>query len=811
MGRSLLNDAEAGGFTLLPGKSEIDVRVLEFVKAHKNDYDEVGQSQNFWVDFFNIFGRTIRPDAQFERRMRDDVAKEPRPSERIDLFWENILLIEQKSAKVDIKEAVKEAFYYYNNILEDKQPRYVLGCNFKTFHLYEAGGSDWKFDIEDLPKNLGLFEFMRIGAPVSTMVETPVNRKAAELMGKMYKKFKENNYDEDDLQLLLVRLAYCYFADDTGLFGEKGAFINWFRGVTDAPGKSAGPYLMQFFKILDKPVDKRQTTEKEFASFPYVNGGLFSDDIDTPVFDADLRQFVIDCGRNFNWDSISPAIFGNLFQGVMGSDTRHDSGAHYTTKDNIMRVIWPLFLERYWKEFEMIKNGPSKKEALREFQERLGNLEFFDPACGSGNFLIVAYEQLRELEIDLLKERWGDVPEEDRKSVEKMSEIKVEQFHGIEIHPFAVKIAQTSLWMMDHLMNKKLAAEFGKVYANLPLPDIKNIHEGDALEMDWNKVVESSDCSYVFGNPPFIGSKPMSADQKEQTVRITGSGQLDYVSNWFVKAGEYVNPRTPIGFVATNSITQGEQVGDLWSKLYELGLDIIFAYESFKWDSDAKEKAKVIVVVLGLSKDPEPGGKRIFSYDGKALIGKNHKYISPYIIGADVKLPIVHESSSSMNNLPEMKMGSKPIDGGNYIFTDEEKDEFLKKEPKADKFIRRFIDANGYINGKQRWILALHGISPDILEKLPEIKKRYLAVKEYRQKSTAPTTRDLDPAEYHLNVLPKNKFIIIPRTSSKRRNYVPMGFLEPPSIPADATMIIPDTNDGLFGLLTLQIFERHGI
>lgn len=812
MRRSSSGNPETGSenrFVLLPDQSEIDVRVAEFVRNHNDDSDEISQSQNFWIDFFSIFGRTVRPDAQFERHMRDDIAKEPRPSERMDLFWENILLIEQKSSHVDVEESVHEAFYYHNNTHEHKQARYVLGCNFKEFHLYEPNKKkDWKFGIKDLPKKLELFEFMRIGAPVSMIIETPVNRKATELMGKIYDEFVENNYDENDLQLLLVRLAYCYFADDTGLFGKKDAFLEWFSDITNATGKDAGPQLIQFFEILDKPIDKRQTTQKEFNSFPYVNGKLFSDTISTPVFDSDSRQLLIDVGR-FNWSFISPAIFGNLFQGVMKPDLRHDLGAHYTAKDNIMRVIWPLFLEKYWKEFESIKNGPDKKIALLQFQKRLSKLEFLDPACGSGNFLIVAYEQLRELEIDILKEVYCDVPEHDRPAVERMSLIGVNQFHGIEIHPFAVRIAQTSLWMMDHLMNKKLAAEFGRVFAKLPLDDIQNIHQCDALEKDWNEVVESSKCSYVFGNPPFIGAKKMKSGSKEkiQTEEITGSGQLDYVSNWFVKAGKYVGDNTPIGFVATNSITQGEQVGKLWPIIYDLGLDMVFAYESFKWDSEAKGKARVWVVIIGLSKNPKLGGKRIFNYDGKALIAQNFRYISPYIIGSDKKLPIVTESSQTLNSLPNMKMGSKPIDGGNYIFKEEQMRKFLQKEPRAKKYLRPYVGAKELIEGYNRWILSFHDIELTQIKKIPMLWERVNAVRSVRKASSAEGTRKLGdtPTIYHLNVLPTSPFLVIPGVSSERRDYIPIDYLEPPIIPNNRLWVLENDDLAIFGLLTSKM------
>lgn len=797
-------------FMVLPGKSEIDVRVAEFIKNHKDDKIESSQSQNFWIDFFKIFGRSIRPDAQFERHMREDIAITPEPSKSMDLFWDNTLLIEQKGAESDVSAAVKQGFEYYYNILYHKKPRYVLGCNFKTFHLFEPTGKEnWKFNIEDLPNQLGRFEFMRIGGNEPAGVETPVNLEATEQMGMIYDWLNENECDPNEIQIILVRLAYCFFADDTGLFRQKNVFHRWF-GETDVTGKGAGLHLNRLFEMLNTKINDRPIiAKKEFVDFPYVNGGLFAERINSFDMDNTIRQKILKVSA-FDWSAISPAIFGNLFQGLMNPKTRHDLGAHYTSKDNIMKVIYPLFLRKLWDEFDDIKSGSNKHEALGEFQERLSKLCFFDPACGSGNFLIVAYEQLRELELDILNEMWSKVPESERPSVTDMSKIKVENFYGIEIHPFAARIAQTSIWMMDHLMNKKLSAEFGHVYTRLPLTEIKNIHQGDALEMDWNKVLDSSRCSYIFGNPPFGGSKNIQPEQREQLQKIAEKynmgGTMDYVSGWFVKAGEYVGDHTQVGFVATTGISQGEQVYQIWPTLFDLGFEIVFAYEGFKWNSEARKKAQVHVVIFGLSKKPRPGKRRIFRYEDNSLVSDGFDYINPYIIGSKKRLPMVKETSRQINGLRDMKMGSKPIDDGNFIFnTDEEKTEFLKSEPGAAKYIKPYVTAENYISGKTRWILSLHGANPNELAKCPEIQKRVELVRKYRQTSPDEGTRNLDPKFYHLNVIPTNPFLIIPLHTSSNRDYVPVGFLEPPNIPSNATMIIEDATHTLFGLITSKM------
>ena len=478
-----------------------------------------------------------------------------------------------------------------------------------------------------------------------------------------------------------------------------------------------------------------------------------------------------------------------MFQWVMSADDRRRAGAHYTTEENIMRVIRPLFLDGLYEELDDIMAGAmDRSAALERFQNKLAGLRFLDPACGSGNFLAIAYRELRRLELKVILELHD--PRTQRLDVDGLSKVNVHQFYGMELHAFPARIAEISLWMTDHLMNRELGKRYGLAYARIPLERSPNIRCCDALETDWNNVLPAKECDYILGNPPFGGSKVMTAQQREQIRRIANlggsGGTLDYVAAWFIKAAQYTesNHQTRIGFVATNSITQGEQVGQLWPSLLDrYGLNIEFAYKSFKWGSEAPGMAHVHVVIIGLAREADR--RRLFHVDVDEGIDDNPPRISPYLLGA-VCVRVVRESSRQLNGLPTMRMGSKPIDGGRYIFTDEERGEFLRTEPGAEPYMRPYIGAEEYINGKRRWILALHGIEPAELRRLPHTTKRVGDVKAVRLASSALSTRKLadTPTIYHLNVIPDGPFLFIPSVSSEKRRYIPIGYLEPPTIRA---------------------------
>ena len=608
---------------------------------------------------------------------------------------------------------------------------------------------------------------------------------------------------------------FCLFADDTGVFEPRDIFLDYIETRTGEDGAHLGAQLAELFQILNTPEGERLTTrDEDLVRFPYINGDLFDGFLRIPAFDAQMREKLLDACR-FDWSGISPAIFGALFQSVMDPEERRARGAHYTTEKNILKVIEPLFMDDLRAEFEQAKaRRAGRLAALRRFQAKLGRLTFFDPACGCGNFLIIAYRELRILEIEVLKKIYPDGNVD--LVAGGLSVIDVDQFYGIEIGEFPARIAETALWMMDHIMNNRLSREFGQIYVRIPLEKSPNIIHGDALESSWESLLQSKDCSFVLGNPPFVGAKFQTDEQRTQVRRIAALGKsggtLDYVSAWFIKAGEYVrNSDTRIGFVATNSITQGEQVAQLWPVLFgRCRLEIAFAHRTFAWGSDARGKAHVHVVILGLDRREGAGKeKRLFSYPD--INGEPeesvHAALSPYLFDAgslsDPHL-VVREEGSPINGMGRLIIGSKPIDGGHYIFSDQERAAFLEAEPDAESLLRPFIGAREYLQGGKRWILALHDVPPNVLTGLPRVRERIAAVRTYREASKSMPTRELakTPTLYHVNVIPDSPFLVIPEVSSERREYAPIGWLEPPTIPSNLVRILKDASLTDFSLLT---------
>ncbi len=778
---------------------EIRVNALRFSERWKNEKSEKSEAQTFINEFFKVFGLDRKTVADFEKHP-------PNSPSFIDCFWLGKFMIEMKSFGENLDEAMGQALDYYVQLEKNQEPRYILACDFQRWYLRDKkDNSDYFFSLSELSDNLGLFNFMT-NRP--KRVEThPVNIKATEMIGLIFDAMKASGYGSRHVEYFLTRLVFCLFADDTGIFGDCGKFQKYVEDNTKKDGSDLGMYLARLFDVLNKHADERSPfLDSKTRSFPYVNGTLFSETIEFPEFNETLRQLLINAG-NYDWSKVSPAIFGNMFQTVMDQDARRELGAHYTSEENILNVIRPLFLDHLNEEFDKIDEiqDDSRKSKFAEFQDKLSNLTFFDPACGSGNFLTIAYREIRRLEMRVIMKIHGYSGK--RGDTDKLSKVDVHQFYGIEKEKFSSKIAEISLWMMDHLMNRELSDRYGLKFRRIPIQKQPNIHERDALEVNWEDILSSSECSYILGNPPFGGAKVLTTYQRDQTKHIANLGKsggtLDYVCGWFLKAGQYVNEDTPIGFVSTNSITQGEQVAQLWPKLLnECGLHIIFAYDQFKWNSESKGKAQVTVIILGLSRNDE-NTKRLFHHDADNLTEENPKYISPYLIGSTKNLPIVAESSKPLNGLPSIKMGSKPIDNGHYIFTDDEKDEFLKKEPNAKPFFKPFVNAKEFLNGGNRWILKLHDIKPNELMKLSETKKRVAMVKSFRLNSKSLGTKKLaeTPIRYHLNVIPTKPFLVIPATTSERRDYIPMGYLKPPIIPSNALMIAENMSFGLFGIL----------
>ncbi len=803
--------------------NEIRVRAAAFAQDWADEGYEKGQTQLFYRDFFDIFGMPVRRVAAFEEPVQ--LLGDKRGF--IDLFWKGVLLVEQKSVGRDLTQARDQAFSYFPGLTDADLPRYILLSDFQTFDLCDLDEDDRvAFTLADLPQHVEKFGFILGVQKRSFRDQDPVNIEASERVGQLHDALADSGYTGHNLERFLVRIVFCFFADDTGIFEPRDIFLDLLENRTREDGSDLGGWLAQLFQVLNMPVELRSTIlDEDLARFPYVNGDLFREQLPIPSFNSGMRQRLIDA-CHFNWSEISPAIFGSLFQSVMDKDERRAQGAHYTTEKNILKVIEPLFLDELRAEFQRLKARRDNRRLpeLIAFQHRLGRLRIFDPACGCGNFLIIAYRELRVLEMEVLKEirPLGQLDI----IAQTLSVVDVDGFYGIELGEFPVRIAEVAMWMMDHIMNNRLSLEFGQTYARIPLEKSPHIRHGDALETDWTMLLPSEECSYVLGNPPFACAKFQSPHQREQVRSIAALGKsggtLDYVAAWFIKAGEYIQPSAAqIGFVATNSITQGEQVAQLWPLLFNrCALEIVFAHRTFAWGSDARGMAHVHVVILGLTKrDAASREKRLFSYDtpNGEPHESQHIALSPYLFDAsgltDSRI-VVKEESQQFNGLPKLIIGSKPIDGRHYIFNTDERTAFLKEEPNAEPYLRPFVGSREFLQGGERWILYLADIAPQVLRRLPKVRERIAAVRAYRLASKSKPTQALaeTPTLYHVNVVPDAPFLVIPEVSSERREYVPIGWLEPPVIPSNLVRIIENANKPHFALLTSamhMVWLRH--
>ncbi len=795
-----------------------------------------------------MFGVKRRQVADYERRVKLLDNKQG----FIDLFWPKTLLIEQKSANLDLRKAEVQALDYLVGIHPSEQPRFILTCDFQNWVLRDrdAAGEPLKFKLADLHKHVAAFDFM-LGRRVSFERQETVTIKAAELMGRIHDALEDNGYTGHDLERFLVRLLFCLFADDTGIFQPKDIFLQLIEHDTAPDGGNVGTVVGQLFEVLDTPEDRRQANlSGELNQFPHVNGALFSENLRTPVFDKAMREDLLAAARH-DWSGVSPAIFGSLFQSVMDAKERRAKGAHYTSEENILKVIGPLFLDELREELARISGRRSGREsALQSFLHRLTRLTFLDPACGCGNFLVIAYREIRGLELDALKLLYGD---QGSFTVAGMNRVTVDQFYGIEFEEFPAMIAEVAMWMTDHIANNAINQAFGLNHANIPLVGGATIRHGDALELDWNSVLAAEKCSYVMGNPPFVGAKYQSAEQRAQVRRIAAlggsGGTLDYVAAWFLKAGAYVNGSTSplpfrggagggecaaddsphpnpspqgeglsrgnrrirIAFVATNSITQGEQVAQLWPLLFgRYGLEIAFAHRTFNWFSEARGKAHVHVVIIGLAhREHEPAEKRLFSYPDikRDPVESRHAALTAYLFdgkaAADRHL-VVRLEKKPINGAGKVVIGSKPIDGSHYIFEAPERRDFLDREPAAADFMRPYIGSQEFINGGSRAILFLRDASPKQLRDMPLVMERVRLVREIREQSSSAPTRVLaaTPTAFHVTVVPDRPYLAIPKVSSERRDYVPMGWLEPPTIASDLLFVQQNATLFDFAVLT---------
>ena len=792
--------------------NEIRVRASQFAKDWAEASYEKGETQSFYNDFFEVFGIKRRQIAVYEKQVK----KLNNRQGFIDLFWPGVLLIEQKSAGRDLGKARTQADEYCLGLKNGEFPRFILVSDFQTFELFDLEeGTEAKFALADLPKNVEKLGFIIGVQKRSFQDQDPVNIDASELMGRVHDALEESGYRGHGLEQFLVRLLFCLFADDTGIFEPRGIFQTLVKDRTAKDGSDLGQWISYLFDVLNTPeTDRYNTLDEDLAAFPCVNGVLFNDRLQVPSFNAEMRNVLIEACE-FSWDAISPAIFGSLFQSVMNKEERRSQGAHYTTEKNILKLIGPLFLDGLREEFERINARKTQRlKLLTEFHDKLAGLTFLDPACGCGNFLIISYRELRQLELEVLVAMRPN--QQLALDATALSKVDVDQFYGIEIGEFPARIAEVAMWMMDHIMNNRLSLEFGQTYVRIPLRKSPHIVFGDALETPWETVLPPANCSYVLGNPPFAGAKYQSDEQREQVRGIAdlgkNGGTLDYVTAWFLKSGEYVQDcDARIGFVSTNTITQGEQVAQLWPLLFhKYHLEISFAHRTFAWGSDARGKAHVHVVIIGLAKEADvPKERRLFSYEdinGEPSESR-HAALTAYLFdagGLKNRHLVIAEASRPINGLPRLVSGSQPIDGGHYIFEEEEKAALLEVEPSAAKFLRPYVGSREFLQGGKRWILALQDAAPGDLSGLSTVKNRMQKVRDFRSKSKRKSTLAIAdaPRKYNVEVHPTSPFLVIPEVSSERRKYVPIAWMKPPVLPSNLVRILPDATKAQFGILT---------
>jgi hypothetical protein len=785
--------------------NEIKDNALKFSREWAEESSEEAEAKSFWDGFFNIFGVSRRRVATFEQRIKKIGGKDG----YIDLLWKGILLIEHKSRGQNLDRAYAQAKGYFPGLKDADLPRYILVSDFACFRLYDLDeGTQSEFPLKDLYQNVRLFGFIAGYQTTSYKEQDPVNIEAAERMGRLHDKLKGIGYVGHELEVYLVRLLFCLFADDTGIF-ERHQFHDLIEQRTAEDGHDLAQWLGHLFQVLDTPHEKRlKALDEQLTAFPYIDGRLFNECLSLAAFDREMRRLLLDCCA-LDWSRISPAVFGALFQSVMDPKLRRNLGAHYTSEKNILKLIKPLFLDGLRAEFEKLKKL-GKKQPLYEFHQRLAKLKFFDPACGCGNFLVIAYRELRLLELEVLKAFLANQGTAFINiSVDPFIHCNVDQFYGIEIEEFPAQIAQTALWLMDHQMNLKVSEAFGQYYVRLPLRKSATIIHGNALQLNWREIVKPGELSYILGNPPFGGSKYLNDIQREEIARIfsdvPGAGILDYVAAWYRKTAGYMedNPSIKAAFVSTNSITQGEQVGVLWPALLKRGVEIHFAHRTFRWSSEARGKAAVHCVIIGFALH-DAQEKWIFDYETP----QSEPYvitaadINPYLMdGPDV---VLEKRSRPVSPVPVMKFGNQPIDGGHLIFTPEEKAEFHVQEPEAERLFRRFIGADELINGIDRWCLWLTDASPDQLRRLPKVMERLEAVKRFRLESKREATRELaaTPASFAFISHEERDYLLIPSVSSERRNYIPIGFMPASVIASNLCLIVPGATLHHFAILS---------
>lgn len=831
--------------------NEIKQRAVKFSKDWENATEESAESQTFLNEFFEVFGISRRRVSTFEKPVKKLDGREG----YIDLLWSGKILIEHKSKGKNLEKAKNQAIAYSFGLTEEELPQYILVCDFDRFDLHDLQENDrHEFLLKDLYKNVKLFSFIAGYQKSITKDEDPVNIAAAERVGKLHDKLKEIGYSGHELEVYLVRLVFCLFADDTNIF-NKGIFEEYIKIKTSADGSDLGMHLSHLFYVLNTPENGRlKNLDEHLSEFPFVNGKLFDEPLTPAQFDNEMRSILLSC-CDLDWGKISPAIFGSLFQAVMNPEERRNLGAHYTSEKNILRVIKPLFLDELYKEFESIRNNTKQ---LKEFHKKLSKLKFLDPACGCGNFLVITYRELRLLEIEILKvlSKNGQLESD----IKNIIWIDIDQFFGIEIEEWPARIAEVAMWLIDHQMNMRVSEEFGEYFVRLPLKKTASIICDNALRIDWGNIIikneiditadvtniikineppphyntvnvytkevnvinpvadkkpvsEKTTFDYILGNPPFVGKHFQNEQQKSDMdfvfTGIKTYGVLDYVTCWYIKAAKLIqNSSTKVAFVSTNSISQGEQPGILWNILFNLyGIKIHFAHRTFKWTNEARGKAAVHVVIIGFA-NYDTTEKYLFEYDD--IKGEPHsigvKNISPYLVeGKDLIIP---KRKSPICNVPEIAFGNMPNDGGNLLINDDEVESYKLIEGTVTNYIKPFLGAQEFLNGKKKWCLWFYKCSETLpLKKMRITYNRILEVEKHRANSNRKGTRVLAlvPSLFGEIRQPETEFILIPRVSSENRRIIPMDIFSPEHIVGDTCLSISNSNLYHLGVLQSQM------
>lgn len=808
--------------------NEIKDRALAFAKEWAGTTNEKADSQAFLIDFFNVFGISRKRVATFEHKVKK-LGQNANPSGLkdltgledltgldkqnltglhttgyIDLLWKGNILIEMKSGGKSLDKAYEQAKEYIHGLKEHELPRCILVSDFENFRLYDLERNMQKdFKLHELINNVQLFGYLLGYERKEYKEQDPANIKAAELMGKLHDRLEEIGYKGHALEVYLIRLLFCLFAEDTNIF-EKQQFQTFIEKRTSEDGSDLAARLQELFQVLNTPPAERFTNlDEDLAAFAYINGNLFAEILPTASFDRQMRQRLLDACY-LDWSNISPAIFGSMFQSVMNPVERRNLGAHYTSETNILKLIKPLFLDELWAELESIKDNKNK---LNEFHQKISRLTFLDPACGCGNFLVITYREIRLLELAVLRALYKTG--QGVLDVREILRIDVDMMYGIEYEEFPARIAEVAMWLIDHQMNVRISNEFGQYYARLPLKKAAKIVHGNALTLDWEALVSKDRLSFILGNPPFIGKSNQNVAQKKDLETIfagtKGTGVLDYVAAWYVKAAKYIQgTQIKAAFVSTNSIVQGEQVGILWNLLFNTyKIKIHFAHQTFKWSNEARGNAGVHCVIIGFA-NYDTANKTIFEYEDikgepQQIKAKN---INPYLV--EGKDNFVIRRNKPICNIANMMYGSKPTDGGYYLFSKEEKEEFIRKEPNALKYFRRFIGGYEFLNNEERWCLWLLDANPSEIKKMPLVLDRIEKVKANRLKSNKLTTqKDAATPTLFAEIRQTNSdYLALPEVSSENRNYIPIGYVDKAVIASNKIYMVPNASLFSFGILS---------